>query len=421
MHHIRISDSASRFHVVPQDALNSQPYYSRALFEANPDAIVVTDIHGIISDVNEEMIQISGCTRSELIGTNWFALVANTARAGIEYARALTEGRASNVELAIKGRCGAGIPVIYNATPIYDHQTNLVGIFATLRNTTDLNRMRHDVEAKNTEVSRANQMKADFLATMSHELRTPLTAILGFSESLLCGILGNMSEEQREYIQDIHDSGQNLLELINDILDLAKIDAGMMDLQMETADLSDVLVHSVTRTNCQLTEPRISLEIDQGHGAIVSQLDLHKTQKIIDYMLSNAVKFSPPNGNVRIHACRVPRSAVGKIAGNKPQYGFPLPAGGYCEFIQLTVHDDGIGISPQNLPDVFNIFNQIDSGLDRQFEGAGLGASMVQRLAELQQGTTAIASLPGTGTSAAVWLPIRNDTMRSSRTVSLTH
>ena len=407
MHHIRISDSASRFHVVPQDALHAQPYYSRALFEANSDAIVVTDIQGIISDVNEEMIQISGCTRSELIGSNWFDLIPNTVRAGIEYARALTEGRASNVELEIKSRSGDDTAVIYNAAPIFDHQTNPVGVFATLRNATDLKRMRYDLEAKNAEVSRANQIKADFLANMSHELRTPLTAILGFSEALLCGILGDIGEGQKEYIQDIHDSGQHLLELITDILDLAQIDAGMMPLQMETADLKQVLAHSITHSKRQLDAPDIKLEIDEGCGTSVIQLDLRKTQKIVEHMVSNAVKFSAPDGDVRIHACRVPRSAVGQIAGDKPQFGFTLPASDHSEFIQLTVHDSGIGINAQNLPKVFQVFSQIDSGLERRFEGVGLGACLVHKLAELHEGTTAVASLEGEGTSFAVWLPVR--------------
>lgn len=407
MHHIRISDSASHFCVVPQDALHAQRYYSRALFEANSDAIVVTDIQGIISDVNEEMIQLSGCTRSELIGSNWFDLIPNTVRAGIEYARALTEGRASNVELEIKNRSGDETSVIYNAAPIFDHRTNPVGVFATIRNATDLKRNRHDLEAKNAEVSGANQMKADFLANMSHELRTPLTAILGFSEALLCGILGNIAEGQKEYIQDIHDSGQHLLELITDILDLAQIDAGMMSLHMETSDLKQVLAHSIAHTKRPLDAPRIQLDIDEGCGPSVFQLDLRKTQKIVEHMVSNAVKFSAPDGDVRIHACRVPRSAVGQIAGDKPQFGFTLPASDHSEFIQLTVHDSGIGINAQNLPKVFQVFSQIDSGLERRFEGVGLGACLVQRLVELLEGTTTVASLEGAGTSFAVWLPVR--------------
>lgn len=106
-------------------------------------------------------------------------------------------------------------------------------------------------------------MNADFLATKSHELRTPLTAILGFSEALLCGILGDVGDEQREYIQNIHDSGEQLLRMISDILDLAKLDAGLMDLQMETEDVNDVLVDGVMHTIQQFTAPRVSLEIDQ--------------------------------------------------------------------------------------------------------------------------------------------------------------
>lgn len=421
MHHIRVGDCASRFHIVPQGAVHRQPYYSRELFEANSDAIVVTDAHGIISDVNEEMVRISGITRSELIGSNWFDLIPNTVRAGIEYARALTEGRASNVELVIKSRSGDDTSVIYNAAPIFDHQTNPVGVFATLRDATDLMRMRHDLEEKNAEVSRANQMKADFLANMSHELRTPLTAILGFSEALLCGVLGDIGQGQTEYIQDIHNSGQHLLELITDILDLAQIDAGMMPLHLETADLKLVLAHSVTQLRQQLDAPHIKLEIDEECGPSAIQLDLRKTQKIIEHIVSNAVKFSAPDGDIRVHACHVPRSAVGQIAGDKPQFAFTLPASDHSEFIQLTVHDSGVGIAARNLPKVFQIFNQVDRGLERLFEGVGLGASMVQRLAELQEGTTAIASVEGEGTSFAVWLPVRAEAASLSYRPSLRH
>lgn len=407
MHHIRISNSDTKFRAAANGALRTQqPYYSRALFEANADAIVVTDTQGVITDVNQQMVEITGCGRSELIGANWFSFCPDAVNAGVAFGRALTEDRVSNIELVVKSCQGSETPVTYNATPIYDGQTNLVGVFATLRDTTEFMRMKRDLEAKGIEVERANQMKSDFLATMSHELRTPLTAILGFSEALLCGLLGEIGDEQKEYIQDIHASGQHLLELISDILDLAKINAGMMQLNMETADLRDVLTHSVLHTSRQPAAPRIKMEIDEGNGPFISQLDLRKTQKIIDHMLSNAVKFSSPEGNVRIHACRVPRSSVGKLNENGAEFGHPLPAGNCSEFIQLTVEDSGIGIAQDNLPKIYDLFTQIDSGLERRFEGVGLGISMIQRLAELHGGTTAIASVEGTGTSFAVWLPL---------------
>jgi signal transduction histidine kinase len=269
----------------------------------------------------------------------------------------------------------------------------------------DIQHIEHALNARSLEGACADQMKSEFLATMSHELRTPLTAISGFSEALLLGLIGNVSDKQKEYIQDIYDSAQHLLGSITDILDQSKIDAGLLQLQFETSDLNDILLASVLDAVRHPSQPRIDL--DSGTAPFLAQLDVRNTKKIIDHMLSNAVKFSAPNGHVRIQVSRVPRNAVGTLTGKAPMYNFPLTASAFTEFLQLTVHDNGIGISEQNLPNVFRLFNQIDSGLERQFEGAGLGASLVKSLAELHGGTVAIASEEGVGTSFAVWLPLR--------------
>ena len=406
MHHIRISRNSAEFCTTSNDAPRTQQYYSRALFEANMDAIVITDTSGIITDINQQMIALTGYSRSELLGSNWFSFCPDAVAASVAFGQALTEDRVSGVELLVKSCDGVETTVFYNAAPIYGDSTDLVGVFATLRDATELNHMKLELETKSQEVARAEQMKSNFLATMSHELRTPLTAILGFSEALLCGILGNIGDNQKEYIQDIHSSGRHLLNLINDILDLAKIDAGLMPLRLESANLTDVLSYSVKHNFDQLDAARLEMAIDDGGVPIVAQLDLRKTQRIIEHMLSNAAKFSAPNGNVRIHACRVARSSVGKLSSHRAVYGHPLPASDVAEFLQLTVNDDGVGIAEESLPKVYDRFTQVDSGLERQFEGAGLGVTMVQHLAAMHGGTTAIASLPGAGTNFAVWLPI---------------
>ena len=278
---------------------------------------------------------------------------------------------------------------------------------ATVCDVTDSKSLEQALAGKNLELTGAEKMKSEFLATMSHELRTPLTAISGFSEALLYGLLGNVPDKQREYIQDIYNSAQHLLGSITDILDLSKINAGLMELQFEPADLKDILSLSVSDVAGHFSQPRVEIDVDGGTAPFLAQLDVRNTKKIVDHMLSNAVKFSAPKGHVRIQASRVPRSAVGRLEGKGPVYNFPLAASAFSEFLQLTVDDSGMGISEQNLPHVFQLFNQIDSGMERQFEGAGLGASMVQKLAKLHEGTVAIASQEGVGTSFAVWLPLR--------------
>lgn len=405
MHHIRVSDTAAQFNTTSNGATSAPQYYSRAIFEAHADAIVITDTHGVITDVNYQMVEISGCTRSELIGLSWFSFCSDSVSASVAFGRALTEDRVSDVAIVLKNVAGTETSVTYNAAPIYNSQNNLVGVYANLRKATELHLMMLELNTQNNELDGANRMKSDFLATMSHELRTPLTAILGFSEALLCGLLGKIADEQAEYIQDIHDSGQHLLRLIDDILDLAKIDAGVMQMHLETADFRHLLAQSVSQTSRSSCNHRIQMEIQEDTGPLVTELDLRKTQKIIDHMLSNAVKFSAPDGEIHIHASKVSRSSVGKLPGDAASYEYAPPASDCPQFVQLIVRDNGIGIAPDDLPKVYNLFTQIESGLERRFEGTGLGISIVQRLAGLLGGTTAIASREGVGTSFAVWLP----------------
>jgi PAS domain S-box-containing protein len=144
VHHIRISDSASPFPTTPQDTLHTLPYFSRALSEAISDAIVVTDTCGVVVDVNQNMVEITGYPRSEIIGTNWFDFFPNTVPASIEFALALRQNRVSNIELVIKSRGGKDIMVIYDEAPIYDCKSNLVGVLATLSDVTELHRLKHE-------------------------------------------------------------------------------------------------------------------------------------------------------------------------------------------------------------------------------------------------------------------------------------
>ena len=405
MHHIRISTIAGGFHAAPNGLSRLQRNCNRALFEANSDAIVVTDTDGIITDANQKMAEITGRSRAELLGSNWFYFCPDAVAASVAFGQALTEDRASAVDLVVKSCKGTETLLSYNAAAIYDDRTNVIGVFATLGEATEVVQLKRELDSKSREVERADQMKSDFLATMSHELRTPLTAILGFSEALLFGLSGNITDEQREYIQNIHNSGRHLLDMITDILDLAKIDAGLMTLRLEKANLRDILLYSVRQNFDQLDAARIEIAIEDEAKPLVGQLDLLKTQKLIGHMLSNAAKFSAPNGNVRIHACRVLRSAVGQISFKGAMFGHALPPGDCAEFIQLSITDTGIGIAEESLPKVYDRFTQVESGLDRRFDGAGIGISMVQHLAQLQGGTTAIASQLGAGTCFTVWLP----------------
>jgi nitrogen-specific signal transduction histidine kinase/CheY-like chemotaxis protein len=250
-------------------------------------------------------------------------------------------------------------------------------------------------------------MKSEFLATMSHELRTPLNAIIGFSEALKDGLIGEMSDTQHEYIGDIFTSGQHLLSLINDILDLSKVEAGMMALELETVDLKNLLSNSLSIVKEKAAAQRIQIDLEASDDLGLLQLDTRKTKQIVYNLLSNAVKFSANGGRVTLRARRVPRSAAGTLPGAWSVHSFPLPDNEYDEFLEISVDDKGIGISKEDMGKLFQAFSQIDSSLARKFEGTGLGLAMVKQLAELHGGTVAVASAEGQGARFAAWLPMR--------------
>jgi PAS domain S-box-containing protein len=387
--------------------LRDQQFYTRSLIESNIDALMMTDPQGFISDVNQQMVALTGRTRDELIGAPCKKFFTDPVRADAAIQRVLTENKVSDYELTVRAQNGDETVVSYNAATFHDRDRTLRGVFAAARDVTERKRFEHTLEVKNIELERASRMKSEFLATMSHELRTPLNAIIGFSEALKDGLLGQTSELQHECIDDIFTSGQHLLSLINDILDLSKVEAGMMTLELEAVDLHSLLPNSLTivREKAAAQNIVLALEIDSDLG--VPQLDVRKTKQIVYNLLSNAVKFSANGGPVTLHARRVPRSAVGDLAGNWPVHSLPLADNEYQEFLEICVSDRGLGISQANMARLFQAFSQIDSSLARKFDGTGLGLAMVRQLTELQGGAVGVASAEGEGSRFAAWLPLR--------------
>jgi PAS domain S-box-containing protein len=368
---------------------------------------MTTDPKGIISDVNQQMMALTGQTRDDLIGAPCKNFFTDPDRAEAAIQRVLTENKLSDYELTVRSKTGEETVVSYNAATIHDRDNNLVGVFAAARDITDRQRFERTLQQKNIELEHATRMKSEFLATMSHELRTPLNAIIGFSEALKDGLVGEMAESQHEYIGDIFTSGQHLLSLINDILDLSKVEAGMMALELEVVELGDLLSNSLSIVRKRAAAQQISLELEAPGDLGSPLLDMRKTKQIMYNLLSNAVKFSGQGGGIMVSARRVPRSYVGRLDGAWPVHNFPTPQNEYGEFIEITVTDSGIGISKDDMAKLFQAFSQIDSSLSRKFAGTGLGLAMVKELAELHGGSVAVASAAGEGSRFAVWLPLR--------------
>jgi PAS domain S-box-containing protein len=388
--------------------LRDQHFYTRSLIESNVDALIATDPRGIITDVNKQTEALTGCTRDELIGAPFKNYFTDSRRAEAGINRVLAEGKVTNYELTARARNGTLTVVSYNATTFHDRDRILQGVFAAARDMTELKRFEQRLQQKNAELEDANRMKSEFLANMSHELRTPLNAIIGFSEILKDGLIGEMTEQQRGFIGDIFSSGKHLLLLINDILDLSKIEAGKMLLDLELLQVHALLDNSlaIIREKAGARNIRLTLDASELLGSMYA--DTRKVKQIVYNLLSNAVKFSADGGQVTLGARVVARAKVGELSGGSwAGRSCPVADNEFSDFLELSVLDRGIGISEDGLEKLFQPFSQIDSGLGRKFEGTGLGLAMVKLLAELHGGTVAAASAVGEGSVFTVWLPLR--------------
>jgi PAS domain S-box-containing protein len=387
--------------------LRDQHFYTRSLVESSIDALMTTDPRGIMTDVNKQMEALTGCTRDELIGAPFKNYFTDPARAEAAINLVLAEGRVTNYELTARARDGTLTVVSYNATTFHDRDRVLQGVFAAARDVTELKLFEQRLQLKNVELEEASRMKSEFLANMSHELRTPLNAIIGFSEVLGDGLIGNLSDQQKKFIGDIFSSGKHLLSLINDILDLSKVEAGKMMLDLESVQISSLFANSLSIIKEKAQSRHISLTLDAPAELGSIRADARKVKQIVYNLLSNAVKFSTDGGEVTLKAMRVPRSEVGQLHGAWTGRGFPLAESGFEEFLEISVCDNGIGISPEGMESLFKPFSQIDSGLSRKYQGTGLGLAMIKLLAELHGGTLAVASSVGEGSRFTVWLPLR--------------
>lgn len=254
----------------------------------------------------------------------------------------------------------------------------------------------------NKDLERASQLKSEFLASMSHELRTPLNSILGFSDLLQRQTGGKLTERQMNHVKAIEKSGQHLLQLINDILDLSKIEAGKVEL-----DLEPVSIHELCTQCLKMIQPRaetkklaLSLELDYQIGLVL--LDERRVRQMLINLLSNAVKFTPEGGKVKLAG----RLAYGtQLAEDVRPDQSPVNSG--TPYLCLEAIDSGIGVPQDKWHLLFRPFQQVDSSLTRRHEGTGLGLALTKRLAELHGGTVSFQSAVGEGSTFRIWLPLR--------------
>ena len=354
--------------------LRDQQFYTRSLIESNIDALMTTDPSGIISDVNKQMEALTGCTRDELIGAPFKNYFTDPERAEAGIKQVLAASKVTDYELTARNRDGQETVVSYNATTFYDRDRKLQGVFAAARDVTERKRLDRVLQENNIELAsakalaeKANRSKSDFLSSMSHELRSPLNAILGFAQ-VMESDKPAPTVSQKESISQILQAGWHLLNLINEILDLAKIESGKLSLSLEAVSLADVMVECRHMIDRQAHKRGIALSFPDIHSPHYVYADRTRLKQVLLNFLSNAIKYNCENGALEV-TCTA--SATGQI--------------------RVNVRDTGEGLSPEKLTQLFQPFNRLGQEASGE-EGTGIGLVVAKQLVELMGGVIGVDS-----------------------------
>jgi len=353
--------------------------------EQSPNMIFITDLDGKIEYVNGKFTEITGYTKDEAIGTNPSILKSGTTSPELyqNFWSTIKSGNEWRGEIEDKRKDGSLYWAAMSVTPVKNLVGEVTHFVAVHEDISDRKVAEQRILDAHREAETANKAKSELLANMSHELRTPLNAIIGFSDTLLSEILGPLStDKQREYVNDIHHSGQHLLELINDILDMSAIEAGKVELSQDLVEIPDILDSSFRLVGPRAKLGEVSLSSEFEPDLPLLRVDERRTKQILLNLLSNAVKFTEPGGSV---------VAKAKLTQNGE--------------MEITVSDNGIGMDADEVKKALTRFGQADSGLDRKHEGTGLGLPLTRKLLELHDGKLRIESKKNKGTVATAVFP----------------
>ena len=381
----------------------------RSLVEATTSAVWKVDKNGMLSAEEPDWNRLTGQSFEEMRGTGWLDAIHpdDREKTAAAWRRALSAGTNYEVEHRVRTPSGEYLEMFARAVPVFDSTGEIeewVGTHTDITARKHAERQRdlaleQAVEAREfaeraqEEAEMANRGKSEFLATMSHEFRTPLNAILGYTQLIDMGVLGSVSPQQHDHLQRLRASAVHLLGLVNDILDLSKIEAGRVNVSRETAYVSDVIHATMALVGPQAVARGIDYpeecEGDKGASYVG---DPDRVRQILVNLLSNAVKFTNPGGSVTL--------ACGSADHSDP--GARLVGEGPWTFVRVT--DTGIGIPPEQIVRIFEPFVQAETGYTRTEGGTGLGLAISRRLARLMGGDITVQSRLGRGSSFTLWL-----------------
>jgi len=374
---------------VPRDrqALIAAERDYRSIFDNAIDGIYRSSPGGRQLRANPALVRLNGYDNEQEmlrsvndIAAEWYVEPGRRA----EFMRLLNEeGQVENFESEIyRHKTRERIWISENARLVRDRAGRTLFYEGTVRDITELKQAGEELDIARKEAEAANSAKSHLLANVSHELRTPLNAILGFSEILAGEMLGPLGERYRDYAKDIHDSGLHLLSIIDDLLDLSKIEAGRLNLSEDIVDVVE-LFDTVSRfVRERASSAGLTMSIDLPADMPALKADRRAMRQVLLNLLSNSLKFTPAGGHIALEAIREP-----------------------CGGIGFRVRDNGIGIAAGDIHRAMEPFGLINSSLSRRHTGTGLGLPITRALVELHRGRFELTSEPGVGTTATVYLP----------------
>ena len=351
------------------------------LYENMPGGTLIIGQDYVIEDVNSRTCELTGYKREELIGQLCDILCPKGSSS--KKCPIWEEGMEcfQGMDTTIKCRDGRRNPILKNATKI-----TIEGKICILENFQDISRQKDAEEAlinAKLAAEMASKTKSEFLASMSHELRTPLNAVIGYSDMLLEETFGEVNDQQRRSLGHILASGKHLLEVINDILDLSKVESGKMELHCEDFYIYDLLKNVGNMVSFLAKKKNISFSVSTQPESLCVSADKVRMKQILYNLVSNAIKFTQEDGHVRIDACKRE------------------------DMLEISVSDNGIGISKEEQKKLFIPFYQVYSDTSRHYDGTGLGLSLVKKFVEMHDGNITLESEPGKGTKFTITVPLK--------------
>ncbi|MFC2019772.1 histidine kinase N-terminal 7TM domain-containing protein [Chloroflexota bacterium] len=356
------------------------PFARDTVVEIMSDGVIVLNTENCFVDLNRAAESIIGCTLSEAIGQPVANVLSGQPNL-VEPFCGMADATERHVEIEVeKGetQCYYALHI----SPIYNGRGHPTGRLIILSDITERKQIEDVLKEKHRELMVANKAKSDFLTIMSHEMRTPLNSVIGFSELMIDGITGKINTEQKECLSDILSSGQHLLKLVNDVLDLSKVEAGKIEFTVDDVNLGEVIDQAAQIMKPALDEGNHQLKVKIAKGLPPVRADDNRLRQILLNLLDNAIKFTPPGSQLGIEVTRDDK---------------------WC---QVSVVDSGIGVRPEDQDSIFESFTQGDPLPDRIKKGIGLGLALSKRLVTLHGGRIWVESQPGKGSKFIFTLPL---------------